>query len=226
MKEKQEYDEDEVYDVIDPSRSSGTLTPVARSDLRPKVIRLIRPFKTWGNEMIRVRAPYSISTISQSNTVNVFGALYFSLNSYPGASSAAAFFDQYRIMAVSVRFAPQYTGAYFVNGSINPRLYTVLDYDDANTPTSIGYLQQYASCITAMPDQGITRVLRPRIALANYSGAFSSFSNVEPTWIDVASPNTQHYGVKYAIDVGAGGQTTIQSYSVDVVLYVEFRSVR
>jgi hypothetical protein len=217
--------EDVVADLVQPGRSQDE-TVFVRSDLSMKLMKMLLPYNTIGNQTIRLRAPYTIANITQSNTVNVFGAINFQVSLYPGFTSAAAFFDMYLIEAVHVSFAPMYFGSYFVNGSLNPRLFTVIDYDDSVTPTSIGYLQSYDSCVTSHPENGVTRILRPRIAVAAYSSSFASNKNEPSGWIDAATPNVQHYGVKYGIEVGAGGQTTVQSYSIDVVLYLKLRSVR
>jgi hypothetical protein len=130
-----------------------------------------------------------------------------------------AIFDQYRIMELETWIYPQNTGVTAVNVS---NYYTVIDYDDANTPGSTIELLQFTNVTKNAVTQGVYRKWRPHIASAVYSGAFTSFANEKSTWIDVASGSVQHYGIKLALDPSAGTVNLI----VDVRIWVQFRNVR
>jgi len=67
-----------------------------------------------------------------------------------------------------------------------------------------------------------SRKWRPHIATAAYSGVFTSFKNEPSTWIDVASPGVQHYGLKVAADVTSTNSVAIKMF---VRVWVQFRNV-
>lgn len=57
------------------------------------------------------------------------------------------------------------------------------------------------------------------MAVAVYSGAFTSFANAPSSWIDSGSPNVQHYGLKAAVTATAA----VQTYNLQVRARVSFR---
>jgi len=106
-----------------------------------------------------------------------------------------------------------------------PTLYTVIDYDDASTPTSVSQLQQFDTLEVTPNAQVVERTIRPRAALAAYSGSvFTAFSTApHGVWIDSNNVTVPHYGFKWATD----GVTTVsgsyQLYSVNITLSIECR---
>lgn len=58
------------------------------------------------------------------------------------------------------------------------------------------------------------------MAVAVYSGAFTSFSNAPAGWIDAASPGVQMYGIKTAMTTS----TAIIGYTINIKAIVSFRS--
>lgn len=103
-------------------------------------------------------------------------------------------FDQYKFEQVEAWIecqAPNGTGSV-------PELYSAVDLDDANIPTSVGQIQDKQGSIVSGGLAGHYHKWRPHMAVAVYSGAFTSFENAAAGWIDSASPNVQHYGLKVA----------------------------
>jgi len=62
----------------------------------------------------------------------------------------------------------------------------------------------------------------PHVAVASYSGTFTSFTNEVAPWIDIASPSVQHYGLKTACTP----TTAVVQYTARARLSVSFRNVR
>jgi len=159
---------------------------------------------------------YSYSTSSSIETDVDFN---FTLGSLGNAASLENIFDQYRIVGVKASFFPQTP-----NGSTSPltQIYTAIDYDDISA-TSISSLLQYDTLKVAPSNVLFQRNLKPRFAVAAYSGSFSSYANMNPnTWIDCASPNVQYYGLKTGVPANAG----TASWNVLFTYIIQFRKVR
>jgi hypothetical protein len=233
LERRLEREEDERIKV-DKALSSvvpffGDQSSVARRDVTPKLARFLNAFDTTGNQTFFVRESYVGGSFAQQASLNTYGAAFFTLGNLGNSASYAAIFDQYKIVAASVTFTVQNGPGYQANTASNivlPRLWTCIDYDDANVPTSVNYVQQYSSCMLTPPGTGVTRLLQPHVALAAYSGTFTSYANMEDQWVDIASTAVQHYGIKWALEAGGVAQTILQLVNYEVTLWVKFRSTR
>lgn len=135
------------------------------------------------------------SVIASSNIANTFTSFNFQLSQLDQAASFQALFDQYRIRMIEVNFIPAQTEQ--PTPVINQgNFYTVVDYDDSNALTSVAAAVDYTNVQFGTGTQQQRRVFQPHVAVAAYSGAFTSFENQASPWIDMQSPNVQHYGVK------------------------------
>jgi hypothetical protein len=205
----------------------GTVALVP-SDFDARVQKTLAPYSTTGrNQVFFWRVTSDVSIGSQVALADGTGAVLFKLSSMPGYADLAAVFDTYRLRAVSVSIMPS-NGVLTVSGSaVAPRLWTAIDYDDASS-LSRNALEQYDTVIVSPPGNGVIRTLCPRFALSAYAGgSFSNFAQSEPDqWIDIASPSVEYYGIKYAIEAGAMGQTILQMYSCSVTAFWEFKSSR
>jgi hypothetical protein len=216
-----------VSELILPSKLAelGSIG-LAESDLSPAVINHLKNYNTSGNNIWSVRIPYNaFGSITQLASAELDSTYFFQFGSATASTFYAAVFDQYRITGATLTFSPRLSNANFPSGALSPRLYTVIDYDDASATTITG-LTQFETLIVVPPGCGVVRTLIPHAAVAAYSGTFTSFTNVTSPWIDAASATVQHYGVKVAIEPGAAGQTVFQSYSCDAMLYMQFRNSR
>jgi len=201
---------------------------VIPSDFNAQLAKELAPYNTIGNQNFLWRATLDTGLIQQVAGSDVTGAINFQLSQFPGNGDFSTAFDQYRLRAASVTVSPFYDFAN--NGSatgllISPRLWTVIDYDDSATVTRI-QAESYDTCVASPPSMGVIRTLVPRMAGAVYSGTFTSFANFQDLWLDMASPNVQHYGVKYVIEAAAVAQTNLQSYTVSVTGFWELRATR
>ncbi len=137
-------------------------------------------------------------------------AMAFTLSDLPGYTEFTSLFDEYRINRVDLHLIPGSTTSLTPDttaGAIRGFLHTAYDPDDINAPTAstagIAALQQYE---TYRADNLFSYGMRPwavepRVALAAYSGAFTSYANEPAKWIDAGSPAVQHYGLKGVLEI-------------------------
>jgi hypothetical protein len=164
---------------------------------------------------------YSVGNITGSTTAEVDGAVTITLASFPDYTDFTNLFDTYRFMQVVVEFNPLFLDTTATTNY--PPIATVIDYDDGNA-TAYAQLEEYDSFMITQTGQYFQRVFTPRIALAAYSGTFTSYSQPKAgTWIDVASTGVVHYGLKYALpETGAANSV----WSVTVHAIMQFRESR
>ncbi len=168
--------------------------------------------------------------ITQVAGADSFQAYRFQINDVTNTGDFTGLFDQYRFVAVKVEFRPRFNFANPGSVAVNklPRLFSVIDYDDANVPTLISDLREYHSCKETNFDQDHVRLIKPRMATAalNAAAGLTSLVNEKAKWIDMAYLTVTHYGVKIGIEGGVAGQTNLQSWSCDLLYMMEFRQVR
>jgi len=198
---------------------SDTLTWSLVSGAYPRFGRVGR-FDNKIHNVIQMSAP--VTLFSTSNTLPTFGVYTFTAtNSISQFASWAAVFDQYMIREIEVWVTAATSGGSAINYG-NENLYSVNDYDDGNALTSINAVLAYENVIVTPMSNGHYRKWRPHIATAAYSGVFTSFKNEVSTWIDVASPGVQHYGLKLAADVTSTNSIAIKMFTR---VWVQFRNV-
>jgi len=163
---------------------------------------------------------YSIKDwFATSTTVPTFTYVTVQLSQSPLNSSFIAIFDQYMIDDAEVYILPQTTVA--ANPNQCGLLSSVIDVDDSTTLGSTSAADGYSSVVTSESTQGHYRHFIPHVALAAYSGAFTSYANRRFQWIDCASNTVAHYGVKLASTVTAA----IVTYDLRVRFRIHFRNV-
>lgn len=171
------------------------------------------------------------STINYTATGGFPMALAFSLNDLPQASSWTAVFDQYRFEEVEVHFLPYHNAAIPQSAFINVpgASQFVLDYDDASSLATENAAMEYDNVQTATVYDSVVCRFRPAVAPAYFtSGAFSGYG-VEPSdknWLDSASANVLHYGVKGWIGSFSPTSTAIAGWIVYGQYTVSFRNTR
>jgi len=170
----------------------------------------------------------SSSGLTQTAVTNTASSYLFSLADLDQAADFVSLFDQYRITAVRIMFEPISNAVQLLDPTVTAPgiLYSVIDYDDANNLTSIAQARSFANCLEASPGKSVCRTFVPRMALAAYSGTFTSFANIAPHWIDTSNTGVQHYGVKVIVSPGLAGQTLLSKWIVKREYFIEFRNVR
>jgi len=199
---------------------SDTLTWSLASGSYPRFGRVGR-FDNKIHNVIQMAAP--VTVLTTSNVAATFGVYTFTAtNSISQFASWAAVFDQYLIREIEVWVTCAYSAAATTLNYGNENLYSVIDYDDGNALTTIAGVLAYENVIAAPMTNGHYRKWRPHIATAAYSGVFTSFKNEQSTWLDVASPGVQHYGLKLAADITSINSLTIKMFTR---VWVQFRNV-
>lgn len=160
--------------------------------------------------------------ISSSTTLFTNYAFAFRLNDLPQYAEFTNLFDQYRIKRVTLHLVPQATES-IPSAAMNGVMFIVRDYDDANTlSTNLDYMQYQNLEISNLVFNGVKQIsLVPRIAVATYGSAFTSYGNTE-MWLDVASPAVEHYAIK----IGMSTSTAVMTYQVLVKYELEFANPR
>jgi len=206
------------------SRGSGRKKIRASKELSKAVsndglIPWLRSPITRGQEFHTVETLPAFTLFTSSTTVPVYAAQYFYLGQVIDATSFASVFDQYRIREIEILIEPAVTEVTAPTGDVGEFI-SVVDIDDANVPTLYGDLGSYP---TALQTKGTIQHYHrwvPSVAIASFSGAFTSYAATTSMWLDCGSPNIQHYGIK----AGSLAATVAQSYTVQAKLHLSFRA--
>jgi len=172
----------------------------------PRPLRIANAVHTFH----RQTAPVANAIMDAATDYHV--GLGVSLSGLPSYDEFTKLFDQYRITRWEIFFSFDRESAEAGDAGTQrglPYLTVVRDFDDANVLTSLAAYSQYDPCYVKRLDQPIIKfIIVPHIAMAAYSGAFTSYANRQMQWIDVASSDVIHYGYKYAVTPPAYGTAT------------------
>lgn len=170
------------------------------------------------NQIYRFAHLSDLSTVFSTSTSTITGTgLNFQISNIPNSSSYLSLFDQYRITKIEVWIQAQNTN----NGGHTGMLYSAVDYDASATGLTPTQLSQYANVtIAPLGSIGHFHSFVPHVAVAAYSGTFTSYANETAPWIDSNSPNVQHYGVV----LSAPATTDVIAVDARVRYFVEFRN--
>jgi hypothetical protein len=170
---------------------------------------------------IRIQSEFNVQAwFTSSTTVPVFASLATVLNSFSIDNNISAVFDQYRIVQIESWLIPRQSTADTSTASPGMMI-SCVDIDDSNTPTTYAALTHYQSAVESPGIHGHYHRWTPHVAVAAYSGVFTSFANEASPWIDVASDGVQHYGMKVASAVG----TQANVYDLVVRAVFDFRGI-
>jgi len=187
--------------------------------------RIVQPVfpltATLNNNVFNIIQSFPTGSIPSSATLPSFATVTHTFAGLDQTSQLASVFDQYRIRLIEVCFRPhsndQPTAVNF-DGIFS----TVIDYDDATVLATAAQAQDYASVLNSEGYEAQRRCYVPHIAVAAYSGAFTSFANEEAPWIDTSSAGVIHYGIKTAWTV----TSAVCTYDVFSRAWFQFRNVR
>jgi hypothetical protein len=188
------------------SSRSKRLQSRKRGPLQPKQVPVTSNIETHRPVIVPVGSDHHLVTVVRSFDAGSYagsliadatGALSFTLSQLPNVSELTTLFDQYRVERLEYTFYPSYTMGTPANTSTC--IITAIDYDDATVPASVGALYQYENAQTRSGYIPFTESFKPHVAMAAYSGAFTSYANRKSQWIDSASTGVIHYGLKFVI---------------------------
>jgi hypothetical protein len=215
------FSQSHIIPDIGPALSDGSALPLSdisqnrelSNSVPSQVPRSINEQIVWTRCIFDVQQ--SLSAVAETQI-----GFQFNLSQLPNNGSWTTVFDQYCIPVAVVQIRTSENISSLSTGNPLPRIYTVLDHDDANN-ISVAACKGYSSCREQRVTESVTRIVYPRVALAAYSGAFTSFAN-QRSWIDAASPSVQHYGLKLAAE--ADTRSTVTELLVRVTLYFALRN--
>jgi hypothetical protein len=179
-----------------------------------------RPYPSFGLSLeqgIRVQLTMAGQVFTTSTTVPVYTSFQFTLNGLYGYSAYVGLFDQYMFEQVEIWLEPVQVPA---GTTLFGNLATAIDLDDATTPSSYAQVAEKQGAVVGVGSDGRYMRFRPHVAVAVYSGTFTSFANAPSTWIDSASTAVNHYGFK----VAAGASGTAVNYEMTARCIVSFRA--
>jgi len=181
----------------------------------------VMPMRIRRHDIHNFHRGVDLGFITPSVTLETFTSYTFILSNLPDSTEFTSLFDQYRIMQVRVIFSPLFTDTSATVAY--PPIYTAIDYDDTNSVTG-SQINEYDSVQFNTTGIYFERVFNPRVALAAYSGAFTSFGQPKAGfWIDCASPGVIHYGLKTVMPVAGAAN---QVWSVRAHVHLQFRESR
>jgi len=157
----------------------------------------------------------NFATITNSTTVDTFGALTLSLTNLPNYAEFVGLFDEYRIIQLTFRISPLSTT------QVSPPFYTAIDPDDGAVPSSTDDLRQFDTLRIVPAGIFFERTFTPKFSIAAYTGTFTGYANASPynMWLDTASTTIQHYGIKYAIPMAS----SVSTWKVDCTAVIQCR---
>lgn len=155
---------------------------------------------------------------------------YLVISAFPAAANFLNSFDQYKIIEGSITFIPQVVTSFIESGTVATLvptaiynlgvISTAIDIDDAATPGTESVILNHESAILHGPfNKQVTRTWKPKVAAEVYqTGGFGGYMSTSG-WIDSASNNVQHYGLKACVAHG----TTTAAALVNMVVYTQIK---
>lgn len=169
--------------------------------------------------------------LQQVNTGGFAFAIAHSLQDLPQRTQFTSLFDQYRFEEIELHFLPFTSENTTTNTATNIAQASqfVLDFDDSVLLADENAATEYSSCQTAMNYDAIVVRFKPAVSPAYYSsGAFTGYGT-EPSdkaWLDCASTNIIHYGVKGWVGGLVATSTMVAGWQVYGQYTISFRNTR
>lgn len=178
-----------------------------RSALTASVRKFVHNFK---------RTQYlSSAIVVPAGSSFTFGAYSFVFDAMPSYTDFTALYDMYKINGLKFTLIPRHTEVPI--GTTAPggtQVMSVLDFDDDVAPGSINQLCQYANLKQTRGNINHSRYWKPRIKQnVNTVSATAGYEVTKPKWLDLASTDIKHYGIKYAIE--QSGVSVVYDLRVD-----------
>jgi hypothetical protein len=159
-----------------------------------------------GLQTIKVQSTLQSSAwVTSSSSVPTYVGQYFTFGQFGNASAMEGVFDQYRIDEIEAWIIPSVTYNNNVAADFG-RYSTCVDYDDANTPAALTTVPDHQDSLTSSCIAAHYHKWKPQFAIAAFSGAFSSYGT-SAGFLDMGSPNVQHFGLKFSATAGTAAVT-------------------
>lgn len=164
----------------------------------------------------RAQLTFAYPNVTTSTIADTFSSNEIQISSFADSAQYLALFDQYKIEKVEMWLEPLAAQGTTVFGYF----VSCVDYDDANTPTSRQQVEAKQTSVATTSGSAHYHVWQPHVAVAGYSGTFAGFLNAPSPWVDSASNNIQHYGLKFAF----GPTPVAVTYAVRARIHAAFRA--
>lgn len=172
--------------------------------------------------IVTVGSPVSSST--SGTTFNFGGAFQFVLKNTYQISQLQTLFDRYRINGIKVKVIPQSNVSDVTNSGTLPTIRLCYDYDDLSNPTPGDIWSRRG--IERRLDKPFNVYIKPKMLNQVYGGPSLPVGNspVPAGWLDMASTNVPHFGLKYAIkDWTLNSNPNTLAVRFEVTYYCSFK---
>lgn len=187
-------------------------------------------------------APNALLTIANAsgsqfvgaNSSQFGGSLQFMLSHLANVSEIVNLYDNYRIKKVVVQVIPSFNSSDLIQAASGPMgipcMHYAVDSDDATVPANRTSIMENSYCRTVRLDSPFNIVIVPRAqnVVATTTGSAAGGMLPANTWLDTASQNIPHYGLKFWIDemvqVAADSQAR-PFVKFNVTYYLECKNV-
>ena len=156
------------------------------------------------------------------SAISFAGSSEFRLSFLPNHTEFVNMFDCFKIWKVEVTFVPRYNSSEFGASTYIPSIYIASDRTDASVPTTINELCEYATCVTRRLDRPVKYTIWPSVG--EDGNVVVIDDKQSDKWVNCTYPATQHYGIKYGVDMPLG----LSSFPVDIVhkYFLKFKDVK
>lgn len=169
--------------------------------------------------------PFYLGDMPRPSASDQGFAYPFALNQIPGSSDFTGLFDRYRINRIDLTFSWSLPYIAPGGGILHPTMYVYMDDDDAAIPiTRNDVLERQAMQTFTFSEMNntLTTTITPRW-IQSRAGISTNLAP-KGTWIDMATPAVQHYGVKGWVDYMNSG--VANAITVRGVMHFECAVVR
>lgn len=112
-------------------------------------------------------------------------------------------FDQYRINSVVFKLTMTVDpGAQAAANAVIPRLFYMIDNDDAAVVSGLDEFRQHSKCkiVNMLPGKTISIKFKPAVLGLIFNGVTSAYAPKWKQWLDCLQADVPHYGIRWAID--------------------------
>lgn len=185
-----------------------------------KAVRMSRPVRAANRVHYFKRKSQAALYTGNAAGSDLYGGAYYYLGGANGFGDFTALFDRYKIIAVKTTFVWNdmlSNSTIAARSNAYPTVHTLIDYDDANAPTSLnGFLVNGRVRSHHMgPNRNVCSVyFRPKTKIMLWSeGALTDqASGIQGpnNWKDCDYTNITHYGLKWCIEnLGTNNEITV-----------------
>lgn len=165
-----------------------------------------------------------------SDTVSLYR---FGLFDLPNYAEFTTLYDQYQIAGVKISFVPLVNTVASNLGTVSGtgtvfnymRTYSCIDYNNITAPASVNAMREYQTFKWKPITKVHSRYIRPKPQMLNGTDGYTPQGKMP--WFDTnTAANSQLYGgVVFGVDAIPNIPTGTQLFSVEVKMYIKFRTV-